>query len=46
MFFSAVQCQHRTATQQRTDEGNCSGMNDIAKPNRRKPQLTSQLLRH
>ena len=27
MFFSAVQCQHRTATQQRTDEGNCSGMN-------------------
>lgn len=45
MFFSAVQCQHRTATQQRTDEGNCSGMNDIAKPNRRKAQHASQRLR-
>ena len=45
MFFSAVQCQHRTAAQQRADTGNDGGMNDIAKPNRRKPQYTSQRLR-
>ena len=44
MFFSVVQCQHGTATQQRTDEENYGGMNDIAKPNWRKPLHTSQRL--
>lgn len=45
MFFSAVQCQHRTATQQRTDTGNDGGMDGVAKPDRRKAQHASQRLR-
>ncbi len=45
MFFSAVQCQHRAAAQQRADTGNDGGMDGVAKPDRRKAQHASQRLR-
>ena len=45
MPFAASKRQHGAAAQQRANAGNGSGVNDVAKPNRRKAQHAAQRFR-